>query len=200
MIYCRTMTSNSIAVLATKERALDVFELMRTEGLSIQAACNKIGIEKRTFNDIVARYPEIQEELEINHKGRIANLAGTIMSDQEKNIEALSKYSETLRLRISGGLLSEKAVSALIKIDKHLQKSFELLRPSKVIEAPPPPTDAAKIRANEILSTMRGAKLVTVERKTETFRMEAGGRITETSPEVVDITLDDMQETEQQAD
>lgn len=154
------------------DKALDVIALMRA-GLSQKDALAEKGMDDRAFSNIIAKNPMIIEEIQTLQRERIANLANQIIADQELNMRALSSRSETLRLQLESGIFEKEATRELIAIDKHQQKTLGLLYPSLKTEntPPPPPQDADKARANEILAGMKGAKLqsVTVKETVVTF-------------------------------
>lgn len=183
------MTDNkelTVVQVLRKEKALDVIAYMR-EGMSQKDALEKASIEKRTFNNILADYPEIMEAIAAYHRTRVLNIAERIIDDQEKNAEALSAFSETLRLRLKADVLAQGAVKPLIAIDKHLQNALKILNPIvKEVPREPVPDDADKARANLILSQMNGAQLRHVEVKVETYRMEIGGQKSDPSDVVID--------------
>ena len=88
---------------------------------------------------------------------------------------------------MANGLLADGAVKQLIAIDKHLQSAIKILTPApKDNSLVAPVDDKARERANTLLASMQGAKLVRVERVTEKFRMELGGE--SNAPEdVIDV-------------
>lgn len=187
------MTTNPIALLVKKEVALDIIEQMR-KGTSMSAACTQLGIEERTFHNTIAKFPEIEEALTEHVKSRLASLVDEVTEEVIENSRSLRNYSKVLRDRLDAGLLADGAAKTLMSIDKHNQKTLEILKVNTGGNGQPPPktpadTDAA--RANQVLATMRGAKRVHADVSIEHYRITLGGADTE-GADVVDATSSDV--------
>jgi hypothetical protein len=189
------MTSKEVALITKKNKALEVIGYLANGVPTIKEACAMAGIESRTFDQYLAKFPEIQSEMELQFKSKLASRVSDIMDDKVKNVEALQVYSDTLRERVKDGLLADKAATMLMKIDRHLDQTLRIVLPAQPTESgiqKPPADDASKARANEILAGLRGAKLAHVERKVETYRITLEGDQPDTgtgSADVVDGTL-----------
>jgi hypothetical protein len=188
------MTTNPIALLVKKEMALDIIQEMRA-GASMKDACAKYGIEERAFHNTIAKFPEIEEALTEHVKARVASLIDDVTEDMVENARSLMGYSRVLRDRLDAGLLADGAAKTLMSIDKHNQKTLEILKPQIQGKINPPPTTAADTdaaRANQILATMRGAKRVHADVTIEHYRVTLGGGEKTEDADIVDAASSDV--------
>lgn len=160
------MAANSAIELQRKDLALQVLELMTT-GTKCAEACKRVGIEERSFNRTITKFPELTEGIREFYGTRMNQFIEAMTTARASNVESLLKFAESLRTRITTGLLDDDAARMLMRIDAHLSKYvlnpiLETGLETKAGERKPDPE--SRVKADEILKEL-GARTFKVQRE-----------------------------------
>src|SRR5512139_1307122 len=109
------MTANDIALATKKATAIRVITHM-SSGLSIRDACKLEGIEERTFNRYLAKFPELQQQMDEEIQAQMSETLTEMITAKKKNQEAFLGYMAVLRERMEMGVLDDKAAALLMKM------------------------------------------------------------------------------------
>lgn len=162
--------SNDLSIkTARKARAAEVIELM-IRGSNKKDALEKVGIDNRTYQDIINEHPELLQNIETLYLDRLSGVVEEIIEERASNINAIMKFSKTLRDRMELNLFDESAAKLLVRLDAHIQDRF--LKPifdRKPKEEPTSmvPVDSKDQKAAAAILANLGARTVKVRRITE---------------------------------
>lgn len=145
-------------------------------------------IKEETFNGYLARWPELQKQMNDEINAQMAGVLSDMVRTKKEDLQALIDFAATLRARMKHGLLDDKAAVLLMKIDNHITTVISKILPAQQ-EQPEKPegNDEDRARANTLLADMQGAKRVHITRTIESYRVELG---TSEGSEETDIPIE----------
>ncbi len=160
--------SNDIIAVTDEFQATQVVEKM-FQGQSKKAACAEVGISTKTFDRFIGSSPQIVRDVQAAVRSQFAEYIDQISETRRKNLEAILKFSEDLRINM---LLAEttedklSAFNALVKLEKQLAVSMEHILPIVKETGPSGPPKIDDDAAALILAQLSGADLVKVTKVT----------------------------------
>lgn len=167
-------TTTDLSIQTTrKARAAEVIELM-IRGSSKKAALEKVGMDPRTYADIISEYPELLGNLEQLYMDRLTGLVEEIIEDRANNLRSIMKFTKTLRYRMELNILDESAARMLAKLDAHMQDRFlaPIFERKPVQEPVPGPTNTDDQKAASAILANMGTRTMKVRRVTEEVTIE----------------------------